>query len=140
MDHVITNRTQPTADRCGTILAAAVILSLYGCNKAPTVPDGSSTSSPTTASTGANVVANVSWIAPTHNSDGSKITDLAGYYIYYGTSPNNLNESIQVRDPGTTSYTVKKLKSGTTYYFSVVAYTATGISGGASATVSKAIP
>jgi hypothetical protein len=51
-----------------------------------------------------------------------------------------LNEKIEVRDPGTTTYTVGHLRSGTTYYFSVAAFTATGIKGGASFTVSKKIP
>ncbi len=85
-------------------------------------------------------MATLSWAAPTRNSDGSKITGLAGYTIHYGTNPNNLNETIEVRDPGTTTYTVGHLRSGTTYYFSVTAVTATGIKGGASFMVSKKIP
>jgi hypothetical protein len=87
-----------------------------------------------------NGIAKLSWTAPTQNSDGSKIIDLAGFYIYYGTNPYALNETVQVRDPRTTTYTLTNLKSGTTYYFSVLAYTATGIRGSASATVSTAIP
>jgi len=108
-----------------TILSAAIILSLYGCAKAPPAGNG---------------VATVSWIAPTQNSDGSKITDLAGYYIFYGTSPKTLNQFIQVSDPRTMAYTISNLRSGTTYYFSVVAFTASGKRGGASPTVSKTIP
>jgi hypothetical protein len=119
------NWPQTTLGRCGAILATAVILSLCGCSKVPLVQRGT---------------AKLSWTAPTQNSDGSKITDLAGYYIYYGTNPSALNQTIQVHDPGTTAYTLSSLKSGTTYYFSVAAYTATGIRGGASATVSLAIP
>jgi hypothetical protein len=113
-----------------------VTLILYGCSKAPPTLDTGSTRS----TTGGNGIATLSWTAPTRNSDGSKITDLAGYTIYYGTNPNNLNEKIEVRDPGTTTYTVGHLRSGTTYYFSVAAFTATGIKGGASFTVSKKIP
>ena len=109
-----------TAGRCGTLLTAAALLGLYGCHQ--------------------NGVAKVSWIAPTQNSDGSKITDLAGYMIYYGPGPENLNQSVEVTDPRSTSYTVKKLKPGTTYYFSVAALTTAGIRGGATPTVSKAIP
>ncbi len=120
-------RLPPTAGKCGTILAAAVLFGLHGCHQAPGTRAG-------------NGVATVSWIAPTQNSDGSKITDLAGYAIYYGTNPDNLNESIQVRDPAATTYTIAHLSSGSTYYFSVAALTATGNRGGTSATVSKAIP
>jgi hypothetical protein len=91
-------------------------------------------------SAGGNGTATLSWTTPPQNADGSKITNLAGYYIYYGTSPNNLNQRIQVTDPQTTSYTVSKLRSGTTYYFSIVAFTSNGIRGIASPTVSKSIP
>jgi hypothetical protein len=59
--------------------------------------------------------------------DGSRLTDRAGYYIYYGTDPENL------------SGTIDQLGSGT-YYFRVQAYTATGIRGASSITVSKVIP
>jgi hypothetical protein len=109
------------------ILAASLLLGLYGCDKLP-------------FSSGEKGVATVSWMAPTHNSDGSKITDLSGYAIYYGTSSENLNESVQISDPTTTTYTVKKLKPGTTYYFSVVAFTAGGIRGAPSPTLAKTIP
>jgi hypothetical protein len=119
------NRQQSTVGRCQTLLTAAVILSLYGCAKAPPAGYG---------------VATVSWIAPTQNSDGSKITDLAGYYIFYGTSPSTLNQFIQVSNPRTTAYTISNLRSGTTYYFSVVAFTASGKRSGASPTMSKIIP
>jgi hypothetical protein len=118
--------------RGGTLLSAAFLLGLYGCHK--------ESNTQATASSDGNGVAKVSWIAPTRNTDGSKITDLTGYMIYYGPGPDNLNQSIWVTDPRTTTYTVKKLKSGTTYYFSVVAFSAGGIRGGASATVSNSIP
>jgi hypothetical protein len=119
------NRQQSAVGRCQTLLTAAVILSLYGCAKAPSARNG---------------VATVSWIAPTQNSDGSKIADLAGYYIFYGTSPKALNQFIQVSDPRATTYTVSNLRSGATYYFSVAAFTASGKRGDASATVSKTVP
>jgi hypothetical protein len=118
------------------LLTALVILSLYGCSKAPSALD----SGARRAAAGGNEIATLSWTAPTRNSDGSKITDLAGYYIYYGTSPSNLSQRIEVRDPGTTTYTVSNLRSGTTYYFSVAAFTTGGAKGGASFTVSKKIP
>jgi hypothetical protein len=126
------NCQQRTVGRCGTLLSAAFLLGLSGCHSA--------SNTATTASSDGNGVAKVSWIAPTQNTDGSKITDLAGYMIYYGPGPDNLNQSVEVTDPRATTYTVTKLKSGTTYYFSIVAFSAGGIRGGASPTVSKAIP
>lgn len=71
--------------------------------------------------------------------DGSAISNLAGYYIHYGTSPTNLNRIIKVQDPYTTTYAVDELSPGT-YYFSIVAFTATGIMSNPSPPVSKTIP
>ena len=64
--------------------------------------------------------------------------NLAGYFIYYGRSPSNLNATIKIPDPYVTTYTVDKLGPGT-YYFCIVAFTATGIRSSASLTVSKTI-
>jgi len=36
-----------------------------------------------------NGTALLSWTAPTENSDGSPLTDLAGYKIHYGSSHGN---------------------------------------------------
>ncbi len=120
----------------GLVTLGLVTFGLYGCSKAPPALDGGSRR----AAAGGNESATLSWTAPTRNSDGSKITDLAGYTIYYGTNPNKLNQRIEVRDPGTTTYTVGHLRSGTTYYFSVAAFTATGTKGAPSFTVSKKTP
>jgi hypothetical protein len=116
---------------CEAVLAIVVVLALTGCTTSPSV------GSPSKEKEG---VATVSWVAPASNSDGSQISDLAGYTIYYGTSPNKLDQRIQVTGPEATTYTVKELHSGTTYYFNVVAVTAAGTKSGPSPTVSKAIP
>lgn len=80
----------------------------------------------------------LSWLPPTTNTDGSSLTKLAGYRIYYGTSANALNRVIDVTNPGLTSYTVGDLTTGT-YYFSVAAYTTDGVEGDKSAVGSKTI-
>jgi hypothetical protein len=64
----------------------------------------------------------LSWTAPTLNTDGSALTDLAGYYIGYGTSPTALTQQINVSGSGVTTYTVGGLTAGTTYYFDLIAY------------------
>jgi hypothetical protein len=66
------------------------------------------------------------WIAPTENTNGSPITNLAGYHIYYGTSAKALTTTITVDGGSTTNYTVTGLSAGT-YYFSVVAYNTEGV-------------
>lgn len=70
--------------------------------------------------------ATLDWVPPTQNSDGSSLTNLAGYYVYYGTSPENLTESVKVSNPGLSAFTVGNLTSGT-WYFAVSAYTSSGV-------------
>jgi hypothetical protein len=69
--------------------------------------------------------ASLTWMPPTQMSDGSALTSLAGYRIYYGTSPNSLTQTIQVSNPGLASYTVENL-SPATWYFAMTAYAAGG--------------
>lgn len=98
-----------------------------------TVADGSATASlpafsidvvpATSAGPG---TATVTWVAPTENINGTALTDLAGYYVYYGTDSSSLTESVQVSNAKTLSYVVTGLASGTTWYFAVSSYTAAG--------------
>ncbi len=83
--------------------------------------------------------ATLTWVAPTENTDGSALTDLAGYRLYHGTSVNALHDVVQV--PGATpgSYTFQQLASGT-HYFAIAAYNAAGTESSMSAVGSKVIP
>ncbi|HEX2242715.1 MAG TPA: fibronectin type III domain-containing protein [Gammaproteobacteria bacterium] len=65
------------------------------------------------------------WTPPTQNTDGSALTDLAGYRIAYGTASGVFPNAVQVNNPSTTSY-VLNLPSRGTYYFVVRAYTQSG--------------
>ena len=69
--------------------------------------------------------ATLSWTPPTTNTDGSSLSNLAGYRISYGTSANAMTQTIQVANAGITRYTISNLSPGT-YYFSVRAYTSNG--------------
>ena len=82
--------------------------------------------------------ADVSWTPPTTNTDGSTLTDLAGYNIYYGTSPNALNQEVQVPTIGVTNYVISGLTSGT-WYFAVTAYSSAGTESSLSNVASKTI-
>jgi hypothetical protein len=62
--------------------------------------------------------ATISWTAPTQNTDGSTLTNLAGFDVLYGTSASTLTKSIRVMGSVST-YVVQSLASGTTYYFAV---------------------
>lgn len=76
--------------------------------------------------------------APTKNTDGSPLTNLAGYRIYYGTSAGALTQSVQV-PASATSYVIDQLAPGT-WYFAAKAFAATGPDSAMSSVVSKAIP
>lgn len=65
--------------------------------------------------------ATLSWDPPTTNVDETPLTGLAGYKIYYGTTPGEYPEVIDINDPNTTEYTIENLPSGI-YYFAVTAY------------------
>lgn len=88
---------------------------------------------------GGAVSANLVWAAPTQNIDGTILTDLAGYYVRYGTSADTLNQIVSVAGAHQTSYQFTGLQTGATYYFSVTAYDATGRESEASETISKTI-
>jgi len=82
--------------------------------------------------------AELSWIPPTQNTDGSSLTDLAGYRIAYGTSPQALTQSVQVSNMSVTRHTFDNLSPGT-YYFAVRAYTSTGIESDNSSVATKIV-
>lgn len=67
-------------------------------------------------------IVTLAWTAPTQNTDGSALTDLAGFNIYQGTSPTTLSLVGSV-GPGGGTYTTPSLAPGT-YYFAVTATTA----------------
>ena len=64
----------------------------------------------------------LSWTKPTQNTDGSALTDLQGYKLYYGTDANNLSNTINIPSGDTLSYTIQGLTSGTLYYVSISSY------------------
>lgn len=107
-----------------------------------TAPAGSGTSSsgsggstPPTASTG-NVTIN--WNPPTQNTDGTPLTDLAGFKIHYGTASQKYTQTITVSNPGLVTYVVTNLAAGT-YYFAVTAYSSVGTESTPSSEVSTTV-
>lgn len=83
--------------------------------------------------------ADVTWVAPTENSNGTALTNLAGYYVYYGTNASALTQSVQVANASALSYEVTGLATGTTWYFAVASYTTTGQQSALSAISSKSL-
>jgi hypothetical protein len=79
---------------------------------------------------GTKGITTLTWTPPTRNSDGSPVTDLAGYTINYGTDPNALNSSIKVSGGGMNSFEITGLTPGLVYYFSVTAFNSAGMDSG----------
>jgi Putative Ig domain len=104
------------------------------------VSDGQSNSSlpPFTVTVAPSPVytATLSWTPPTQNTDGSALTNLSGYIVYYGTSASALNQIVSLNNAGLTAYVVDGLTSGT-WYFSVKAVNSSGVESHLSAVVSR---
>jgi hypothetical protein len=112
---------------------------------AASAPDNSSSSN-AGASTSNNLTqsqstgsATLVWSVPTNNTDGTMLTNLGGYKVYYGRDQSSLSEVVDINHPGITSYVVDKLVSGT-YYFALSAYNAAGIESAMKMVGSKTIP
>jgi hypothetical protein len=67
----------------------------------------------------------LTWEAPTENVDGTPLTDLAGYKIYWGIQPNKLKNSVKIDNPAVVTYVLENLVPAT-YYFSATAVNAEG--------------
>jgi hypothetical protein len=82
--------------------------------------------------------ATVSWTAPTQNENGTPLTNLAGFRVYYGTSGVSLSQKVEIPGTATTTIVIENLAVGT-WYFGVTAYTATGAESAVSEIKSKVI-
>ena len=111
------------------IMSLFVSLSLYSCGGGGGGGSSTSSNSPGNSAT-------LTWDAPTTNADGTPLTDLAGYKIYYGTTSGNYTEVIDVGNVTTSK--VEGLNPGT-YYFAVTAYKNSRNESGYSNEVSKII-
>ena len=92
----------------------------------------------TVASTAATGSATLSWQPPTENTDGSPLTNLAGYVIRYGTKVDALALEVRISNPGITTSMIEGLTPAT-WYFTVSAYTSAGVESAPSATGSKTV-
>jgi hypothetical protein len=107
------------------------------------VSDGSASASLPTFSLTVDAIAmgsaTLSWVAPAQNVDGSPLNDLAGYKLYWGTSPGVYTDSVTLNNPGITTYLVENLGSGT-HYFAARAFNAADEESALSNETSKTIP
>ena len=82
--------------------------------------------------------AKLSWTPPTQNTDGSPLTDLGGYKVYYGTTPGSYTNELTINDPSATSHTISNLPPGT-WYFAMRAFDTSGNQSALTGEVSKTI-
>ncbi len=80
----------------------------------------------------------LSWTPPTENTDGTALTDLAGYRIYWGTTSGSYPNSVTIDNPGVTTYLVENLSPGT-YEFVATSYNASGVESDYSAPATKTV-
>ena len=83
--------------------------------------------------------ATLNWQPPTQNTDGSTLTNLAGFKVYWGTSQGTYPNSVTLNNPGLATYVVGNLVSGT-YFFVVTSFNTTGSESSRSNSASKTIP
>lgn len=78
------------------------------------------------------------WNPPTQNTDGSPLTNLAGYRVYWGTSRNKYSNSVTIENPGLSSYVVDQLTPAT-WYFALTAINSLGAESGYSNIAAKTV-
>jgi hypothetical protein len=82
--------------------------------------------------------ATLRWTPPTRNEDGTPISNLAGYRVYYGTSTGNLNRVLTIPGAAITSAVIQNLTPAT-WYFALKAYNSANIESNLSNIASKTI-
>ncbi|MES9939149.1 MAG: putative Ig domain-containing protein [Candidatus Thiodiazotropha sp. 6PLUC1] len=80
------------------------------------------------------------WTAPTTRTDGSSLnlSEINGYHIYIGTTPNNLQMHVDLGQGDLNSHTIDNLDLGD-YYVAIAAYDRTGNASDLSNTVQKSV-
>jgi hypothetical protein len=91
------------------------------------------------ASSAATGEATLSWSKPTDNTNGTPLTNLAGYVVRYGTNPAALTSQISVASANTTDVEINNLSPGN-WYFEVASVNTANMESEFSSAVSKTVP
>ncbi|MEE4185438.1 MAG: fibronectin type III domain-containing protein [Gammaproteobacteria bacterium] len=83
--------------------------------------------------------ATLTWRAPEANVDGSALTSISAYRIYYGLNPTN-PEQVTTVSGTLTEHTIDGLAAGNTWYFQLAAVDAEGVEGLRTNPISKNVP
>ena len=82
--------------------------------------------------------ATLTWNPPTQNTDGSPLSNLAGYRVYWGTSQDDYTSSAILDNPGLSSYVVDQLTPAT-WFFALTAVNSAGVESTFSNVASKQV-
>jgi Putative Ig domain len=121
----------PTAAEVGTYAAISITVSADGRTES-TAPFS------IIVADSASGTSELSWSPPTENTNGTPLSDLAGYKIYYGNSPTALTLSTALNSPTTDTYVLSNLSPGT-WYFEIRAVSTSNLESAASNIASKVI-
>jgi hypothetical protein len=80
----------------------------------------------------------IAWTPPTENTNGSALTNLVGYHLYYGTTQADLTKVVDITNPGVASYMVSDLSAGT-WYFALTSVNAVGVESVRSSVISTVV-
>ena len=80
----------------------------------------------------------ISWMPPTENTNGTTLTNLAGYHLYYGKSQSSLSQKVNITNAGLASYVVSDLAAGT-WYFALTAVNSQGVESPRSAVLTTSV-
>ena len=81
----------------------------------------------------------LTWTPPTLNENGTALSDLTAYRIYYGTESRSYTRSVEIDNPGLASYVLEDLVPDT-YYFVATAVNSQGVESGFSNEAVKPVP
>jgi hypothetical protein len=115
---------------------ANIVVSVSNGAQSAALPAFNITVQPVTSSVAGT--ASLSWSRPTENTNGTPLTNLAGYVIRYGTSSAALNNKISVASAGATGVEITNLSPGY-WQFEVAAINTANVEGQGSAIVGKTI-
>jgi len=109
-------------------LATFLFVILEGCGVSGGSGDKGTNGGTTNPGGGTPAAGMLLWDQPTSNTDGSPITDLTAYRVYYGTTPGSYIASINVGNVTSVSLSVlsSTVPAPGIYYIAVTALDVTG--------------
>ena len=132
---VLTWSTNPVATSCR---ASGGWSGNKGVSGSETLARISGSTNYTLTCTWGSGLARVSWVAPTQNTDGTPLTNLAGFRVYYSTSNSSFSTSTLVNDTTSRTTTINALPAGT-WYFMVRVLNSSQVESANSNVASKAV-